>query len=564
MNSLVQLMIEETSHELFLLDNKLEEIDYSVLCKLVERLSPVMFSYVRPSHAILKIDPAEAVYKLNKHTGFVLKQLPEQIRSRGITAASYTPVTDISLHKIKITHCFCDKELWVINEAGERKNIFNTSNRAKYNTIWLGLDIDPEIKSLKDLSFYMDFCHLPNHHEYYDILNEVRWNFDNQLVKVRKGIPDKQNKVLNKGERDILDFYEDHFYTIATEINLRDLHKKSLPDELADIIGYESISLPSLYWISLSFPADFQQEDIKRMSIMLNAFPVMDRNYNELEIYEKDLGRSISLSSAIRQEFLHIESVTDSAGNIYHQNISNIAEKGKYTVIAAKRKNIDDPRIVDYLERLSDIIHDERSAFSGIDNDKVIGILNSIYSLQDQDTQKIELNRLNEKLEAASLVLIPKEKVSSVNISYWTTYANLLNGISAGTRLMANKIPELNKSEAILLTSTTGGKDFFDLEDLKAINSFYLTSKDRILTKHNILSFCQIEIGKYVESIDVVRKAVISNKAKEGIVMVMEIQITPKSKYINVFTQRDTMKNLLVGLSKRSPENFNYRLKLIM
>lgn len=560
MSSLLQLMIEEMSHELFLLDNKLGEIDYSVLCKLAERLSPATFNYVRPSHAILKIDPAEPVYKLDKHTGFILKQLPEHIKNKRIASVSYTSVTDIYLHKIKITHCFFYEDLWYINETGEKRKLYHTFSRLKGNTIWFGLDIDPEIKVLKDIAFYLSFDHLPDHHEYYDILHETQWHFAGKELKVECGFSDKRMNIQNKEEKNILDLYDNHFYTVKTEINLHDFDKANLPDELTDIVDSESLSLPSLYWISIVFSPEIQQEDLSKLSVLLNAFPVIDRNYNVIEVSERELDRGISLSSAIGQEFLSMESVIDSAGNLYHQNIDEIAEKGEYNVIANKRKNIDNPRIIDYLERLSDIIHDERSAFSGIDNERVIEVLNSIYLLQDQDTQRIELNRLNESSEVALLTLRAKERVSSVNISYWTTHANLLNGIPAGAKMMANKIPELNKSEASLLTQTTGGRSFFSLEDLKAINSFYLTSKDRILTKYNILGFCQIEIGKYVDSINVVRKAVISNRSKEGIVIVMEIQIVPKPKHIKTLNQRNILRSLLVGLSKRSPGNFSYKI----
>ncbi len=562
MNSLVQLMIEETSHELFLLDNKLEEMDYSILRKLVERLSPLKFCYVRPSHTILKIDPAEFVYKLSRNTGFVLKQLPEKLREKNISFVSFTPVSETFLYNIKITHFFSNKTLWQVDDTGNKKIVKQTSQRAKYNTIWLGLNVDANIESLKGLCFYFDFKHLPDYHEYYDILSETQWSINNIPLKMSPGFHITKKDTQNLEEKEVLDFYKDHFQTIQSDINFSEIEKKILPEELVDIIGADNVSsMPPAYWISVTFPVNFLQEDIEGLFVSLNSFPVIDRHYNETIVYEKDIARGISLTSGIGQEYLNIESITDSSEYVYKQG-NNIAEKGEYTIIPTKRKNINDPRIVDYLERLVDVIHDERAAFTGIDNNRVVNILNSIYTIQDKDTQKIELNRLNEAVDIALLAINPPEKISSIQISYWTTHAGLLNNLPAGTNLMANKIPELNKSEAFFLRATEGGQDFFDLESLKAINSFYLTSKGKLLTKYDILSFCRLELGKYIKSVDVVRKAVISHKLKEGIIIVMEIQITPKRKYADYLKRKGILKDLLVRMRQKSPNNFNYKIKL--
>ncbi|MDH6310023.1 putative transcriptional regulator [Dysgonomonas sp. PFB1-18] len=563
LNPLVQLMIEEVSHELFLLDNKLEEIDYSVLCKLVKRLSPRMYNYIRPSHAILKVESNKSICKLERKAGFLLKKLPDNIREKDITSVIYTPVTDIILHKVNINYIICDKIIHQLDSSGNRRIVGTTTQRSKYNKVWIGLDIDTEIETLKDIAFYLDFKHLPDHHEYYDILTELKWNFGNKPLKTTYGFPIHNDTNLSKEEKEILDFYRDHFITISSKINIKDIEKENLPKDLIDIVDKEiTSSIPPLYWLSVTFPANFSQADIEKMSISLNAFPVINRYYNETDVLEKDFGALVSLSSGILQEFITIETITDLHENEYNC-VDYVSIEGEYEVLPTKRKNMDDPRIVDYLERLVDIIHDERSAFTGIDNDKIINVLNAVSSIQDNDTKKIELNRINESAEVALLSVKPCENAGSIYVSYWTTHADLLNGIPEGTTLMANKIPELTKAEVMLLTETNGGRNLYNMESLKAINNFYLTSKNRILTKYNILSFCKIELGGYIENIDVVRKAIISHKLKEGIIIVMEIQVTPKRQYIDYFKQKGVFKDLLIRLQQRSPNNFNYRIKLI-
>lgn len=128
---------------------------------------------------------------------------------------------------------------------------------------------------------------------------------------------------------------------------------------------------------------------------------------------------------------------------------------------------------------------------------------------------------------------------------------------------MASKIPELNKSNAVFLTETIGGRNFYDQESARAISSFYLTSKGRVLTKNHILDFCKIELGSYIEKVDVVRKAVIGHKQKEGIIIVMEIQVTPRPEAIEYLRQKSVFKDLLIRLYRISPGHFNYRIKLL-
>jgi hypothetical protein len=562
LDPLVRLMIEAISNELYLLDNKLEDIHISVSHKLVNRLLPAMSGYVRPSHAILQVNPSVSIYKLDKHTNFTLKELPDDIRYQNLSSVSFTPVVNANIHDINISHIFHDRTLWAVTDR-TRKVLGYSGKRAEYNTIWLGLDISAEIETLGGIAFYLDFEHLQNHHDYYDIMSELRWSIGNEPLKMKKGFPVSLSEEISTAEKEILNFYEDHFQTVASKTKLKDIHRKRIPDELAGITDSDiTSSISPRYWFSVAFPANFLPEDVEKITISLNAVPIVNRYHNRYIVQERNLGNIVSLSSGAGQEFLNIESVSDNRNNIYAVE-NQPGKEYSYAIEPVQRRNTEDPRIIDYLERLADIVQEERTAFPGIDNDKIIDVLNAVSSIRDKDTQKIERNRLKEYAEIALLRLNPGENPASATVTYWTTQADLLNGIAKDTPLMASKIPELNKSDAILLTGTYGGRNFYSLESLKAINNFYLTSGDRILTKYNILGFCRIELGEYIEKVDVVRKAIISHKLKEGIIIVMEIQVTPKQEHLEYFKQKGVFKDLLVRLRQRSPNNFNYRIRLM-
>lgn len=551
LNPLVRLMIEGTINELLLLDNKLDDIDNAVSDKLVRRLLPKTFSYIRPSHAILQVYPSVPRYKLDKHTGFILKELPETVRYKNISSAAFTPVATTPVYAISIVNMFYDRTLWAVKEDG-RKVLGHSNKRGRYNTIWMGLSIGTEIESLKNIALYLNFEHLLGHHYYYDIISEAEWCINDKPLCVKSGYPVSDPNETSPAEQEVLDFYKSHYLTITDKLIPEEITKKKIPDELVDMIDSNITAyLPLLHWVSVTFPANFFPEDLERLSVSLNAIPVVNRLHNKLRILKKNTENASSLSSGIGQEFLEIESVE----GYFPEN-----KKQSYRVEPVRRKNTEDLHIIDSLEQLADIIQDERSAFPGISNGRILEVLESLVPLRDQGGLRLGKNRIKEQAEVALFTPESKENTLAPEVCYWTTHADLLNGIPEGSVLTANRTPELNKADAVLLSETFGGRNFYNPESLKAINNFYLSSKDRILTKYNILSFCRIELGGYIEDVDVVRKAIVSPKLKEGIIIVMEIQICPKAKYREYFMQKGVLKDLLIRLRKKSPNNFDYRV----
>lgn len=559
LNPLTHLMIEEVCNELYLLEDRLENLNVSILNKLTQTLSPPTFGYIRPGHGILKIDPSVPIYKIGRHTNFMLKN--DSGEGQNALQFLFAPVVNTRIYDINLLHLFYDRKLWSTDSVGQRTVIKQSTRRGRYNTLWLGVGIHPDIRSLKGVSVFLDFEHLPDHHPYYDLLSETTWSLDGITLEMATGITVNSSKVLTKIESDILDFYCNHFQTIQSDIDVQGISKRSLPEELAELFD-DQVTTPPLYWLSVSFPEGILPEDLEKIAVGFNAFPVVNRYYNKSTVAGKELEDSISLVSGEEQEFLDMDMVIDSRGTVYHPG-NTLNEPATYTIEPLIQKTENKLRIIDCLERLVDIIHDERAVFPEIDNESIMRVLDSVSATHHKEVQKMELNRLKKTVEVASLRMNPAEEVHVVHISYWSTLADRVNGIPGYTQLMASKIPELNKSNALLLTETCGGRNFYDEESIRAINSFYLTSKGRILTRNNIVDFCMIELGRYVEQIDVARTTITSHKQKEGIIMVMEIVVTPIPRHLEYLKQKSVFKDLLVRLYQLSPGNFNYRIKLI-
>jgi hypothetical protein len=204
LHPLVQLMVEELCNELSLLNNKLEEIDSSVLEKLVKTLSP-SYNYIRPGHAILQLIPDKSLSLVDKKTTFYIKNISSGFTGRHTASVVFTPVVNIKLIDIKIQKVF-------------------TNKNAKFNTLWLGLKISEEIKELDNLFFYLNFPHLNDNHEYYDLLPDIKWEAGGKLLKTQTGLPLVQDTPPSKVEKEVLDFYENHFHLKVVKSNCQVLH----------------------------------------------------------------------------------------------------------------------------------------------------------------------------------------------------------------------------------------------------------------------------------------------------------------------------------------------------
>lgn len=564
LNPLIHLLIEETCNELFLLDNKLSDIDFTILEKLVHNLIPTGFSFVRPAHGILHIKPEIPLFNLSCDGEFLMKEIPTNLKGRVAVSPAFTPVTDVTLINGSVKHLFFDRTLWMADSDGSKIVISRTNRKAAHNTLWIQLEHHTAIKEIKDLCLYLDFPHLNDNHDYYELLSELKWSYAGKELHVTPGIPLNIDKKSSPSEQAVLDHYQKRYWTIFGTLYANE-KSTAIPVELQSVLDEEIVrSLPSGIWLSIKFPAHFLQEDISKADLLMNTFPVINRRYNNHRLSLEEFTGITALPSEPGEEFLEIETVKDSSRYIYKQDeIVTHEKKGFFSIEPVRKRSFNDSRIYDYLERFIDTLQSEKAVFPYLDEEQIQFVLNRLSDILDKENQKQGLNTLNEYAEVARLAISAQPEIDSLEAEYWTSLADRLNGLSKGTAMMASKIPALNKSDAVLLTNVAGGRTFYDSESLKAINRFYLVSRGKIITKYNIISFCDIEAGAYCSHIDVVRKTRISPKSKEGIINVMEVQLTPKTQFTDYFKEKGILSDLKIRLSKQSPPHYRYIIKVM-
>lgn len=567
-NPLVDVLVEAVSHEIYLQESRLENADFAILGELVRNLAPANYKYIRPAHGLLYAKPNNPTYCMDKRTAFAVKQLPEYLSNRGVENVEFTSVADFVLADVRLTHIFHGSTLWQVDALGNKVFVGHSSAAISYDSVWVKLEIGPELMGLEHMVFYIDFPHLPDIHEYFELVSGIKWFSDTRLLQSVCGIPLKGQE-MSELESDIAEFYAPHFQTLCERFSFTEMEQKHLPDALSVLFPPEfTVGINKGIWFELRFPFQYRTVDLEKLFVAVNVFPVMNKQYNEARIQSPGYGSAVFLTAGINEAFLEIDRVCDLRGKVFYHLQNNMEPvPGTFKLDIVSDRGGGDAR-VSYinmevlLEKLIDMIDEERVAFPEIKREEVVSALEHVRDIQNDDYKRLEINRLVDSVNVAQLTVFPDENVDVIEVSYWTSFADVVDGILEGTPMMA-KASELNKSEAVLISSVQGGRNFHDTESLKALNRFFMMSKGRILTRHNIVCFCNHEIGKYVEKVDVVRKTANSPKYGEGVVVVLEIQITPKQKYCDYFKRKGVLKDLLVRLRSRSPADYNYSIKVM-
>lgn len=560
---MVRLLVEELTEELFLMRNSLENIGQTLLEKIAVKLTPPQYLSVRPAHTVIRMKTSDPQYILSHKTPFYLKHFPDGLKDKKIENITFYPVTDTNLFNINIDYMIHSSGLFIVNGDNTKLLKNKTKIKDRTNSIWLGLNINPEIKNLKGLTFYIDFPDLSEIHDYYE-LSYTELIIDEKPVKLKQGFPESHLSK-NSFKADILAFYKKNYFTIDEDVLIRSLKKELLPGEYVDNFDAERLQdiVPSV-WIQLKFQFSILCDDLEKVTVNINTFPAYNARFYTQKAEKENLGCPLSLGADNFEKLLDIISVSDSNNTFSPYSLEETEPIGVYRLKPVTNFHIQGLEIADYLEQLSDLIENEKIAFPVIDSDKINDIIHAITSVETEKEGKMEINKKdNQKLEIGKMLIYPYPATDTVNIDYLVTYGELANGIPAGERYVPQLEEQNNMPDAISLKQVCGGKEFSHMEDLLAINKYLLLSNDRLVTENNIVSFCEMELGKLVEKVELRLTTKVSSRPHEGIIKTIEVSLYPSDRYAGHLYNPGVLRHLLNGLNKRSPRDYNYTIKVM-
>lgn len=215
-------------------------------------------------------------------------------------------------------------------------------------------------------------------------------------------------------------------------------------------------------------------------------------------------------------------------------------ETGAYTLRTRGAGKMDTRAASQHLYHTLDLLRDESAAFAAFDlntlNEKIKNLNREITALEqhvrDSDEQREETPYLVVKMPKGS-------RHQTVKVEYWSTAGELANDIPAGTSLAAYRNPGFHRNSILLMTPTTGGTNRKSASDAFYEFKKSLTTRDRIVSKEDIKTFCFATFGSRLAQVQIQKGLHISDLPHEGMTRTLDVVLLPAAQQTSQDTTQD-------------------------
>lgn len=577
LDPVIKLLIEALANQIYDLTNNINNIEIRILEKIAHLLTPDILNAARPAHMIMKARPLELQMTLSKMNGFYYDDPVFNVKNT--MNACFHPVNAFSLIKGEVKSVVCGKNVYTLDERMNKNIIGKSFQRTDIfeHNIWIGLDIDPSIQNIQNLSFYFNFLNIERSNEYLHLLPFTKWSCGDVNIEIKDGIyvadsdvSTSENRLFEKydlvgiSDESIRNYYKHQFLSIQNSIATEKLEKTIFPDELKSFFNEninESLEKP-LIWIKVNFPPNFNEDILDNTVVAINAFPVVNKKLLTIQTKTKELTGIIPLLTAEDEYFLAVNSLTDSRNRKYDQlpfQISDSPQIGTYSIKRGGVERFDSRNAKEYISNLVDLLRDEGAAFSLIGK----GFLDELIRQIDISTAAIyhKLGEIGDDREIPSYLIIDtEEKEETFYVDYWITNCELANDIKTGSFFKPYNDTFVVSDFIFTLTSSLGGRKIPKSSSMLDRYKYILTSRDRVYTQPDIINFCYSEFGEFISEVDVKKGVQISPRPKEGLIRTLDVFLQLKKSQEHLLSDPNIRSRILNLLIEKSPESYNYRV----
>jgi hypothetical protein len=591
---IVRLMIEACAVEVNSINQAVEKTQVRMLKKLASILNPDVYTAAKPSHAVMMAHPIENGIFLNREAQFFVKSRISLNVGRTdkkedtFTDVFFSPAGDFSLILGQVKHLISSDYVYRIGQGHSKEPIKNTKNLLKSNELLVAVELDKKIEEFNELRLFIDFRNIPDVFNWLRQLSEVRVNLGEHELNFTQGYGNKVDSkgfsesdvlsfqnVSNRIEKETLDYYLNNFITIDFSAVGKGIDNfiKELPfeaDENSRLFEeMDGLIKGKFLWLKLTFPAAFSPSIINNIVVAANCFPVLNRKLCEIRYR---LQRNINIVPLFSDEaFLDIQSVENTEGQVYTGNpleLGSIDLKGVYSVRHSGVERFDRRNAKELLNDLVSLLRDESGAFAAYGQD----FLSSTIKELNENIALIEKKLLqnNKKFDNLSsfLFIRPINEGDSIQVRYWTTNGSEGSGIRSGQKVELYHAPDINqKRELVLLTTSYGGRDELQGNELLFAYRSALITRDRVITVHDIENLAIKVFGKSLLDVNIINGIETSPMNYEGLVRTIDIhlKLIPPSDFgqTNDELSYEGLKNdFQIKLMNQSVINSRYRVFL--
>jgi hypothetical protein len=578
----VKLLIEALSTEIFNVSNDVKNLENRVLNKISRILASDHLTSALPAHAILKALPVEATETMRISDHFYYRRPAAADAPKSTTEPAdifFTPVGEVNVVNANIRYTLTNRQLYEYDELARRNTIAQAlpGNNAEQHVLWIGIDCAPQVNSLQGTALFFEWSGYSNNEELYNLLPVVKCYTQQYEVQTMAGMyyledHSRQNRpifyerdIINQITRDIKDYYQNRFISLTDDrLSAIEDQKQVYPAGFTEMFAAADLNrLQPCLWFKLVFPAAISPQVLDELQLTLNCFPVMNRKLYEQKYRLRNTSNIIPVKPGPHEHFLSVKELHDDQNVNYSEIPYSQTEEnteGSYTIRNGGAERFDSRNARQTIEYLFELLRDEKAAFAAYGND----FLNSIIKTLEQNLALIEKKSANSSQLSELinyLIVKPGSKANMMYLNYWTTLADGGNHIRRGARLQQFEVFKFRPDSMRLMTSSIGGRSRLGASERIQAYKYGLTTKDRIVTQADLISFCYYELGAKAAAVNITKGISISSNPKEGLKKTTDIHITPANEFRLSAEEWDTLLSLLHSkLQARSVVNVSYRL----
>jgi hypothetical protein len=581
---IVGMIIGALADELYNISDEIKRTDARVVEKLYELLfNQNVFAHF-PAHTLVRAKPVQPQVIVSESYQFnFIKKIPKTINEETVynnKTICFTPTSEHKLFKGEVKYFAAGNQIFEISDqVKESLANVNTGTIPDFSKLYIGLKLDNLIDKLDGLSFMFSVNNQQNEERFYSSISNARWKINNldvvfnQRFEMQKhGQKSHLSEIFRNESNNSYracsyanEFYKTRFMT-ADNNNyfLKNfIQSETLPEEFKRKFPVNILkSLPkNVYWIEVQLSQPVAPEIISELNILMNCFPVINRELNE---FSQLLTQGINIIPMTTEDmFFDVKMITDSKGTNYKPlnsfNTKNTEEEG-YMIRQGGVARFDSRDAMETIKHLIDLIRDERARFAALGTELISSELKQLDQI---------LSRLEQRLEAGNvindsnsyLLLNCNSNFERATVQFWTTSGDMANDIRSNSKLTVNQGSDLDSNSVFLVTNSFGGRQKLSKEEKLNKLRRTLLSKGRIVTMEDIKALCFEHFGSELSEVEIKKGVHLDPSPEKGLVRSLDIYLTLDKQ--NKFTEEDLEQKtdeLRIRLKQESINLLPYRV----
>ncbi len=565
LDPLIEMLLDVFAYEFSKVHSEIELSD----AKLLERISKILvhekWALPQPAHALLRAVPMDDTYAIEGTTQFFTQKVNFIADN---TDLFFTPLIPSKLVKARI-HCVSyENQLQLLDSRADPYISLPTKKDRKLPDyqMWFGISIDKDLleeTNLLDIAVLLGDSSLSAYLPLLEITT-----YGNERIPIKQTLKRAGENTDNHYFDTIHRYYQNHLYTLdISAIKKEKSNSQLVLGDYFDMSIIDEHVSEDLLWFKITFPVPFVSQELNEVSLAMNTFPIVNRQKAERQHNLARNGRIIPLASATGAYFLNVDTLIDNNNHTFTSGASKDIHNmdGTYSLYFGDIEQFDERNAKTMLEQVIQKVRQEGSAFSVFGYD----LLNSYLSDLNHKLEAIE-TKITTKYKGdlddsqrQFLVTVPYQESSMMECSYWTTNADLANGLPKGATMAQYQTGGLETNTISLKTTVKGGSIKRSTEEKVSNLRYGLLSRDRIVSSHDIREFIKKSIGKTVENVSIASGVAVSTKKNQGLIRTADIKVTlTKQGAMNIEDKRRLANYLEVEITNKSVQNIPYRVEV--